>query len=69
MIDILTSLQGQVCFPGGKFDEEDGDTITTALRETDEELGLSTSIPQVSLFSFKKKLARIANSMISSYYL
>ena len=30
-------------FPGGLSDEEDQDVGTTALRETEEELGISTS--------------------------
>ena len=37
----LRSHPGEVCFPGGKQDEEDkGDDVVTALRETYEECGL-----------------------------
>ena len=32
---------GQVSFPGGAYEEEDRDLLTTALRETQEELGVS----------------------------
>jgi len=32
--------KGQISFPGGAFDEEDGDLKKTALRETFEEIGL-----------------------------
>ena len=32
--------KGQISFPGGAFDEEDGDLRETALRETFEEIGL-----------------------------
>ncbi|MFK8138742.1 MAG: CoA pyrophosphatase [Bdellovibrionales bacterium] len=34
---------GQIAFPGGRFEESDGDTITTAIRETQEEVGVSLS--------------------------
>jgi len=31
---------GQLGFPGGKYEEEDGDMLTCALREVEEEIGL-----------------------------
>lgn len=31
---------GEIAFPGGVYEEEDGDLLTTALRETREEIGL-----------------------------
>lgn len=40
----LTSHPGEVCFPGGKQDEQDHcDDVQTALRETMEEIGLDSS--------------------------
>ncbi|PCJ12112.1 MAG: CoA pyrophosphatase [Gammaproteobacteria bacterium] len=36
----LSSHAGEVAFPGGKWDDEDGDLLTTALRESREEVGL-----------------------------
>jgi 8-oxo-dGTP pyrophosphatase MutT (NUDIX family) len=32
--------KGQIAFPGGGFEEEDADLLTTAIRETREEIGL-----------------------------
>lgn len=38
---------GQIAFPGGKQDEDDADVIAAALREADEEVGLSPSAVEV----------------------
>ncbi|NJO03394.1 MAG: CoA pyrophosphatase [Bacteroidia bacterium] len=38
---------GQVALPGGKMDEEDNDIIDTALRETEEEIGVAVARSQV----------------------
>jgi 8-oxo-dGTP pyrophosphatase MutT (NUDIX family) len=37
----LRSHAGQIAFPGGKVDEQDDNIVTTALRETEEEIGLA----------------------------
>jgi len=37
----LNTHKGQVAFPGGKFDQEDGCLLNTALRECHEEVGLA----------------------------
>jgi 8-oxo-dGTP pyrophosphatase MutT (NUDIX family) len=39
--------KGQISFPGGAFDEEDGDLRRTALRETFEEIGLTEKDVQI----------------------
>lgn len=31
---------GQIAFPGGRYEEEDGDLLTTAKREVEEEIGI-----------------------------
>ena len=36
----LTAHAGQISFPGGRMEETDADAVATALRETEEEVGL-----------------------------
>jgi len=48
---------GQISFPGGKKEEKDTDLITTALRESEEELGITPSKVEV--------LGTISNLFIS----
>ncbi|MGH8160171.1 MAG: NUDIX hydrolase [Rhodanobacter sp.] len=43
--DQLQSHAGQVAFPGGRSDPaDDGDALTTALRESEEEIGLDRAL-------------------------
>ena len=39
---------GEMSFPGGRYEEEDGNLLNTALRETREEVGMNFDESQVS---------------------
>lgn len=41
---------GQICFPGGRFQLEDRDFLQTALRETEEETGITQDAVEVAGF-------------------
>ena len=43
----LTDHAGQISFPGGRVEEHDADTLATALRETEEEIGLRSDQVEV----------------------
>jgi 8-oxo-dGTP pyrophosphatase MutT (NUDIX family) len=45
--DDMPSHAGQVAFPGGRRQAEDADAIATALRETEEEVGLARSFVEI----------------------
>ncbi len=42
--DHLQSHAGQVAFPGGRSEPADGNALTTALRESEEEIGLDRAL-------------------------
>jgi 8-oxo-dGTP pyrophosphatase MutT (NUDIX family) len=41
--ELLKNHQGQVSFPGGAVEEQDSDIIATAIREANEEIGITES--------------------------
>ncbi|MGI1678648.1 MAG: CoA pyrophosphatase [Cellvibrionaceae bacterium] len=45
--DHLSSHAGEVSFPGGKWEEDDENLVYTALRESEEEVGLPMSVVDV----------------------
>jgi len=46
--DHLNHHAGQVSFPGGRVEDDDKDAIDTALRETEEEIGLARSYVEIA---------------------
>ncbi len=46
--EILKIHAGEISFPGGKWDKKDGDLLTTALRETKEEIDLEIKPEQIT---------------------
>jgi 8-oxo-dGTP pyrophosphatase MutT (NUDIX family) len=46
----LPSHAGQICFPGGRFHDEDENLLATALREMHEEIGLSPDEVEIAGF-------------------
>ena len=45
--DDMPSHAGQIAFPGGRHQADDADAVATALRETEEEVGLARSFVDV----------------------
>lgn len=45
--DMVEHHKGQICFPGGRQDDDDEDLIFTAKRETHEEMGIRPGAIQV----------------------
>ncbi|MBI4768421.1 MAG: CoA pyrophosphatase [Deltaproteobacteria bacterium] len=63
--DRVKHHKGQICFPGGAFHSEDLDLLTTALRETEEEIGLE--IEAVEVLGELDHMATVSNFRVSPY--
>jgi 8-oxo-dGTP pyrophosphatase MutT (NUDIX family) len=62
--ETLTHHKGQVSFPGGSFEPADGDLLTTALRESYEEVGIEPE--HVSILGRLDDLATFSTSFTIS---
>ena len=45
--EIVRDHKGQISFPGGAYEEQDGTLLNTALRESTEEIGLESGIVEL----------------------
>jgi len=59
----LANHAGQISFPGGRMEEEDTDAIETALRETEEEIGLDRR--HVELLGFLDPYVTITGFLVT----
>ena len=57
--------KGQISFPGGAQDAEDSDLVATALRETEEEIGLRRE--DVEVWGRLDDIVTISNFIVSPY--
>ncbi|MEO6168412.1 MAG: CoA pyrophosphatase [Chitinophagales bacterium] len=57
---------GQVSFPGGRFETEDGDLKTTALREAEEEIGIDRSAVEI-IGALSGLYIPVSNSFVQPY--
>ena len=58
--ESLSSHGGQISFPGGRVEQDDGAPMRTALREAEEEIGLAPSHVEI--------LGRLANYVVGTGY-
>lgn len=63
--DTLLEHRGQVAFPGGARDEQDGDLVQTALREMYEEIGVKPE--DVKILGHLGEILVITNYLVSLY--
>ncbi|MFQ5839971.1 MAG: NUDIX hydrolase [Candidatus Methylomirabilales bacterium] len=63
--DRVPTHQGQIAFPGGRWQEEDQDIVETALREAEEEIGLQRKDVRI-LGELDDATTRISNFLVSA---
>ena len=56
---------GQISFPGGKYEPQDTHLVNTAIRETEEEIGIPTS--HISVFGQLPKLPTISQFNVTPF--
>lgn len=57
---------GQISFPGGRFETEDGDLKTTALREAEEEIGIKRNSVEI-IGALSGLYIPVSNSFVQPY--
>jgi 8-oxo-dGTP pyrophosphatase MutT (NUDIX family) len=63
--DRVQHHRGEISFPGGAMDPEDPDLVTTALREAEEEIGLSRD--HIEVIGRLDDIVTISNFHVSVY--
>lgn len=61
----LRQHAGQISFPGGRMDPEDLDLVTTALRETWEEVGIPPA--QVTIYGSLLRIPMVSGYAVTAY--
>ena len=63
--NTLPEHSGQVAFPGGRCDPDDGDPVSTALRETQEEIGIDPE--KVNILGRLRDFITVTNYIVSPF--
>ena len=63
--DTMPEHSGEVSFPGGRVEEDDQSLVETALRESEEEIGLNRE--SVDLFGALVRMPTVTNYMVTTF--